>query len=575
METEKTLIPLSMLNAYVYCPRRFYYEFVQGEWDDSEDTEIGNIKHQRIESLEGKKRKEKETDKWRNIYLSSEKLGLIGKIDLVEECEGKIYPVEYKKRKTPKSENDEIFVYDNDKIQLYASALLIKNNNLGNPDRGFIYFVESKQRVEVIFNTDIENLAKKAIDEAKRISETQNIPPPLGENDPKCDKCSLVNICLPEESYYLKSKNKFSKDNIRLIIPSSPEEGILYVQNQGTYISKKGDTLEIINKNNDESYSIPIIQVRQLILYGNIQISSQAVSFLMENDIPVFYLSHYGKFHGTSIGIPSSNILLRIAQYNKFINEMFSLKAAKSFIKAKINNQRILIMRYAKTDYSDNEISDNQPNNNITTQSRFSAAIEKLSQLIKEIDDVQSFQHLLGIEGIAAKEYFNLFPQIIKSTDNITFSFLNRNRRPPTDPVNALLSFSYAILLKDCFSACLIVGLDPYLGFLHRPKHGRPALALDIMEEFRPIIADSVVLTLINNKIINKHDFLQTPTACYLNEKGRKKFFEVYERRMNDKIQHPIFKYTISYIRIIETQVRLLAKFIIDEIDFYEGFKVR
>lgn len=585
MPEEIEQIPVSLLNAYCYCPRRFYYEHVLGLWQSSEDTEEGDIKHRRIEALEGKKRKEEDLIQWRNYFLSSETLSIVGKIDILEEKDGMIYPVEYKKGKLKLDENEEIFVYDNDKIQLCAAALLLKENKISNPTQGFVYFVASKKRVPVKFDEELITKTLETIQYAKNAAKLSTIPSPLDSGDKRCEKCSLVSICIPEETLYMKNK-MHEPQQLRKIIPLSSEEGVVYINSQGSYISKNGDCLKISNKTTDSDQSIPMIQVRQVVIFGNAQISSQALNHLLQNEIPVIYLSMYGKFLGYSASLPNPNAALRISQYETFSNTAKRLACAKGFIKSKIHNQRTILMRYNNS-INQKEENSNSPNREITdesqesenkfceTETKFVECARQLKILRESVKSADSTQVLLGIEGAAARIYFSLFNIIIKKTECSNFNFQKRNRRPPEDPVNAMLSLSYSLLLKDCLTACMTVGLDPYIGFYHQPKHGRPALALDIMEEFRPIIADSVVFYLTNNKILKNEDFYQTPSACYLNDKGRKKFFEAYEKRINEKIQHPLFGYTISYNRIIETQARLLARFITGEIDEYAGFEVR
>lgn len=155
------------------------------------------------------------------------------------------------------------------------------------------------------------------------------------------------------------------------------------------------------------------------------------------------------------------------------------------------------------------------------------------------------------------------------------FEFRNRNRRPPRDPVNALLSFAYALLAKDCFSALCTVGFDPYRGFFHVGRHGRPSLALDLMEEFRAVIADSVALTMVNNRVVDPKDFLTWGNACQLTADGRKKFFQVYEQRKSTIIAHPVYGYRMSYSRMLEVQARMLASYVRGEAPGYTGFIVR
>jgi CRISPR-associated protein Cas1 len=182
----------------------------------------------------------------------------------------------------------------------------------------------------------------------------------------------------------------------------------------------------------------------------------------------------------------------------------------------------------------------------------------------------------LGLEGQAASLYFGQFGRMLRAAGpGRPFDFRTRNRRPPRDPVNALLSFAYAILCKDCFSAACTVGFDPYQGFFHAGRHGKPSLALDLMEEFRSVIADSVVLTLINNGILTDRDFLVWRDACQLTDGGRKRFFETYESRKATEVLHPTFGYRMSYGRMLEVQARMLAACVRGDIPRYIGFTVR
>jgi len=188
----------------------------------------------------------------------------------------------------------------------------------------------------------------------------------------------------------------------------------------------------------------------------------------------------------------------------------------------------------------------------------------------------QSLEELLGIEGTAARRYFSEFRGMLK-TDGASpdFDFDGRNRRPPKDPVNALLSLAYAMLAREWTVTLHAVGLDPFLGFYHQPRYGRPALALDVMEEFRPLIADSVVLTAINNGEVRSEDFIRRMGSVALTPEGRRRFIETYERRMSQEITHPVFGYQVSYRRILEVQARLLGRYLCGEIPEYPSFTTR
>ncbi|MCK9441817.1 MAG: CRISPR-associated endonuclease Cas1 [Methanothrix sp.] len=197
-----------------------------------------------------------------------------------------------------------------------------------------------------------------------------------------------------------------------------------------------------------------------------------------------------------------------------------------------------------------------------------------MAKLTAQAQTASSSQSLLGIEGAAAECYFSRFANLLKEGGK-DFSFTDRNRRPPKDPVNAVLSYLYGILVKDLFVTLYAVGFDPYLGFYHRPRYGRPALALDMMEEFRPLIADSVAINLFNNEEISKKDFIKTRAGVSLTSNGKKAVVAGYERRMETEIVHPVFGYKVSYRRVLEVQARLLARTISNEIQEYPPFCTR
>jgi CRISPR-associated protein Cas1 len=304
--------------------------------------------------------------------------------------------------------------------------------------------------------------------------------------------------------------------------------------------------------------------VSHVALFGNIQISTQAIQSLCEQEIPVTYFSMGGWFYGITRGHTLKNVFLRMEQFRLARDEMTCLSLARQFVHGKIRNHRTLLMR--------NHLEPPE------------AIIGKLKRASEDALVAASIEELLGIEGAAASQYFQQFSGMVKVEDDLpglempskdskqlafNFNFTNRNRRPPTDPVNAMLSLAYSMLSKDCTLAALAVGFDPYLGFYHQPRFGRPALGLDLMEEFRPLIAESTVLSCINNRVVTEKDFVRAGQAVNLTTPGRKRFFQTYEQRMSSLITHPLFDYKVSYRRALELQARLLAKTLTGEIAEY------
>jgi CRISP-associated protein Cas1 len=270
------------------------------------------------------------------------------------------------------------------------------------------------------------------------------------------------------------------------------------------------------------------------------------------------HLSYGGWLAAVTTPPPHKNIELRRRQFQFAADPGLCLRLARAFVGGKIRNARTLLRRNAR------ELPD--------------GVLRRMAESRRRAERAVMIEQLLGIEGTAAREYFAHFARMFKPAepgDAPAFEFESRNRRPPLDPVNALLSFLYAMLVKDMLATLIGVGFDPYLGFYHQPRYGRPALALDLMEEFRPLIADSVAVGMINNGELRRPDFIARAGAVALTDIGRRRVIEAYERRMDTLVTHPKFGYAISYRRIFEVQARLLSRFLMGEIATYPPFCTR
>jgi CRISPR-associated protein Cas1 len=294
-----------------------------------------------------------------------------------------------------------------------------------------------------------------------------------------------------------------------------------------------------------------------VVLLGNIQVSAQAMRALLERGIPVSFLSYGGWFYGRATGVDSNNVELRLAQHRAASDPAFCARLASGIVASKIRNSRTLIRR--------------------NHASPPPVVLSELEQLARKAERTETLEALLGLEGTAARTYFGAFTGMLKGEGAVAGNFdLNgRNRRPPKDPINALLSFVYSLLTKDFVLALAGVGLDPLLGFYHQPRFGRPALALDLMEEFRPLVADSVVIGAINVNAFALDDFVRHPSGVAMKPAARRRLLLAYERRMDQLITHPVFGYRISYRRVLEVQARLLARCLLGEIAEYPEFRTR
>lgn len=565
------LIPLAMLNAFVYCPRRFHYEFVQGVMEDNHHVVHGRRRHARVDdpALSERPRREGEAIHTRSVWLTSEKLGITGKLDLVEETDGEISPVEYKKSKPPARDRCPDGYWENDAIQLCAQVLLLEECENRWIVRGFLYFASTRQRIEVPMSPELREKTVAAITSAKALSEQDEIPLPLVDS-PKCPSCSLVTLCMPDETNRLRECNDVPENDptrfpiptepLRCLIPSEYDTEILYVTEQGATVGKSGDQFIVRNREGATLAEVPAARLRQICVYGYGQLTTQAVHACMERGIDVAFLSTGGRLKGRLSPNPSPNGLLRSTVARALQSEAVRLAVARDVISAKIANQRVMMMRNSRDEVK------GPP---------YERAVNDLAELSSAARDCESRDRLRGIEGLAGRIYFERFDGMLRDDARGLFGFESRNRRPPRDPVNALLSLAYSCLCKDVMSAVATVGMDPYLGALHEPRHGQPALALDLMEEFRPIIADSVVLTLANNRMLAEGDFVRGRQSCNLTDEGRKVFFEAYENRKADECTHPVFGYKTSYVRLIEMQARVLARFLTGQIKAYCGFRTR
>ena len=549
---DSDFIPVRMLTQYAYCKRLSYMEWVQGEFTSNADVIDGKYQHRNVDKPSGRKKLEENTDEKihaRSVTLSDVQLGLISKMDLLE-LEGNIAtPVEYKRGSTPENPNR---THEDHVAQVCAQGLLLRANGY-TCTKGIIYYISSKQRIEVSFDDETVEKTLQMIKEMREMAKTDTIPPPLVDS-PKCPRCSLVGICLPDETNLLSdSAHHINKDQIRRMYPIRNDAIPVYVQEQGSYVSKSGECIHVKTKDKVLK-KIRLIDISEITVFGNIQVTTQAIRELCNRNIPICYMTYGGWFTGMTTGLSHKNVELRINQHKKYGEKSASMAIAREIVFGKIKNCATMLRRNHK-----------------------SPPHEKISEIdgfAERARTARQYDTLLGIEGMAARIYFSEFNGMIKS-ESMDFNFTGRNRRPPLDPVNAILSFLYAMLTRQATTTVNRVGFDPYLGFLHRPKYGKPALALDIIEEFRPIVADSVCITIINNGEITEADVIKTIFGVNLTSTGRRAVITAYERRMDSTITHPLLGYAASYRRIMETQARLLSRHILDEIPVYPAFRTR
>jgi len=567
-------LPARMVNEFCYCPRLFFYEWVEGVFAESSDTVEGSTQHKRVDRKPDAlptAEELPETIHARSVTLSSERLKVIAKLDLVEAEAGLVTPVDYK-RGHPREGADGLEVWPSDRAQLAVQAIVLRDNGY-RCEEGLVYYRKTGQRVRVVFDEALMASTEALIAQAWITAAEGVIPPPL-EDSPKCPGCSLVGICLPDETLraadeeereerqlalFESAPRKPMRREVRPLVTPRSEMRPLYLNTQGTRVGKSGGVLQV--KDSDKLVQeVRVGETCQVSLLGNVQISTQAVQALCEAEVPVCYFSMGGWFYGITTGLNERNVFLRRNQFRLAEQESFALALSRRLVAGKVRNQRTLLQR--------NHL---EPNRN---------TLAGLKEMAERAERASRLDELLGIEGNAARLYFGDFSGMIKPDEaedagGFSFDFAGRNRRPPRDPVNALLSLGYSLLAKDLTVTCYTVGFDPYIGFYHQPRFGRPALALDLMEPFRPLIADSAVLTAVNTGMVSARDFVRAGNAVALTAGGRKGFLRAYEMRMDTLVTHPLFDYRVSYRRLLEIQARLLARLLDGEIADYSVFTTR
>lgn len=544
------LLPVRVLNEHVYCPRLAYLEWVDGVFEDSADTVEGRWVHRRVDKERGvppaTSGPEGSTDPppASSVTLSSERLGLIAKIDLLEPRGETVIPIEYKRGRPRSPEHP---LWEPELVQVCAQVLLLREAGF-RVDHAEAYFHETRSRHRVEITDEAVELTRTAISEVRANAARSEAPPPLVDS-PKCPRCSLVGLCLPDEVTLLRGDHP---GRPRRLVASDPAAQPLYLSLQGTRLTKRSERLVLI-EDHAEVASRRMIDVSHVSVFGNVTVGSAAVRACLEAGIPVLWFTYGGWFVGAATAISGGSIELRLRQHRAATVGAGAIAAA--MVAGKIRNGRTLLRRHGGPDALH--------------------AVEQLAGIAAQADVESDTGVLLGLEGTAARIYFEAFARLLKGPVVGAFDFTARNRRPPRDRVNALLSFAYAMLVKDATVACLAAGLDPHVGLYHRPRFGRPSMALDLVEEFRPLVGDSVVMTAINNGEIDAGDFVERAGAVALRPAARRKFIATYERRMTTELRHPVFGYRATYRRTLEIQARLLAATLLGDIPAYRPLTTR
>lgn len=529
----------------------------------------------------------------RSLTLSSPTLGVIAVLDLVEFDGTLAVPVEYRKgrprhtkpltssddtvpdggeeSKSSRSTSAALEPWPTDRVQIGVQVLLLEELGCTVP-HAVLYYAAEKRRVQVVVDDALRNDARAAIERARATAAAARRPPPLIAS-PKCPRCSLQPVCLPDEVNHqrfvgvsIEQRPWRAAEDLtpRRIWPPRDDGLHIVAQSEGIHVGvmgqAEGGCLRFTDANGDKVRDMPLAGIESMTVLGNVQVSTQALHALADHQVPVAFATRTGRLVTMLDPLGPVSADVRLAQARRFALPHERLTLARAVVAAKITNQRTLLMRNAKA-------AGNKDGPGPSDTPQMAEAIGEIGARVSSAQSAINIAELMGHEGQAASVYFEHFSKMLDAAELRTlFDRNGRQRRPPPDPINAALSLGYSVLAAECVTACRLASLEPTIGALHSPRPGRPALALDLMEPFRPLIVDSAVITAFNRGELRAGHFQSTPQGVLLTDHGRKAFFGVYARRMDSVVTHSTFGYRLSYRRMLTLHARLIAAWLIGEV---------
>jgi CRISPR-associated protein Cas1 len=547
-----TNLRVHALHALAYCERLFYLENVENLRVADERVFAGRRLHVEIERNE-------DEGEWMKLTLESARWGLVGKVDCVRRRDGRLIPYEHKRGRAARDTDGKPDAWWSDKLQLIAYAALLEEHSGQTITEGRIRYHADNVTVRVEIDDDAWRLLAEAIGRAREL-QAAVVRPPVTTNEKLCEKCSLAPVCLPEEA---RLTERPERKTVRLF-PADDDRQALHVVTQGALVGRKGDRLEVSPPygSGEPSSLHPVNEVGQVVLHGFAQITTQALRLCADKEIGVHWLTGGGRYLGAwSAGVGS--VQRRIRQYKALTDTDFSLRLAKRLAEARVRGQLSFLLRASR------EAGRGK-------SEQIAESIATIRRLLGPMSRAANIHSLRGYEGSVGAQYFKALPHLIVDEAGEEMRPDGRNRRPPRDRCNALLSFGYALLMRDVLNAILVVGLDPSLGFYHQPRSQAHPLALDLMEMFRVPLVDLPIVASINRRQWDEdEDFRIAGEQVWLSESGKKKLIAIYERRKSDQWKHPVIGYSLSYSRLMELEVRLLEKEWMGEGGLFARFRLR
>lgn len=518
------------LHALVYCERLYYLEEVEEIRVADAAVFAGRTLH---ESLE-------EEGPLVRFELESDGLGLRGKVDAVRRRDGVLIPYEHKRGRSRRDPMGAPTAWPSDEVQVAAYAMLLEDARGEAIAEGRVRYHQDNTVVRVAVDEALRGRVRDAVSRARALNATAQRPPVTIEEN-KCTRCSLAPVCLPEEARQARHDDHVA----RRMFPRDDDRMSLHVSGHGARVGRSGHQL-VVEPRDGLPSRYPIEGVRSVVVHGYSTVSSQALGLCSSHDVAVHWLGPGGRFVGSFYNDDGA-VQRRIRQYDALRVPAVRQDLARRLVSAKLELQLRFVLRATRG--TDRDATGVAP------------AIGRLREALSAVAHAESPEALLGHEGSGAAAYFAAWPALLAADADPLLRPHGRSRRPPRDGCNALLSFGYALLLREVVQAIRVVGLDAAFGLYHRPRSSAPPLALDLMEIFRVTCVDMAVIAAINRSTFDaRTDFTRAGEHVWLSDAGRAKAIEVFERRLHEELRHPVLDYALSYRRHIELEVRLLEK---------------
>ena len=531
-DDREPLIRVMALHALLYCERLFYLEEVEEIRVTDAAMYAGRRLHDSVVPVDD------ETPERRSMEVTSHDWGLLGKVDALRKRDGQWIVYEHKKGRCKRADNKQHEAWPSDRLQAIAYAVLAEEE-LQQPVReARVRYHADNITVTLPIDDQAREELRKAVDRARELRRHLERPP-VHQNERMCKRCSLKVVCLPEEE---RITQKTERKSARLF-PSNREGQTLHVVSDQAYVSRKSRSLVV--KVDENKTAVPIGQVDAVVIQGHGQMTTQALHLCTSEGIPVQWLSSGGRFLTTTAS--PGRVQQRIRQFQALSDPEVCLRLTKQLVLAKVEGQLKYLLRCTRS--------------NSEQRTECEDLIQRIRECIRMVSRVDSLDSLRGLEGMAAKSYFASWSHLLGQQVPEQLHWKRRTKHPPRDRLNCLLSYGYSLIFALVHRTLLAVGLEPAFGFFHQPRSAAPPLVLDVMELFRTSIWEIPLLGSVNrNQWEMTDDFEVRPSHVWLSDEGKRKAISLFENRLSETWKHPHTGQSLSWVRIVELECRLLEK---------------